>query len=83
MVIQYWVSKNEVIREEVGLPPIEDKIREIRPRWFNHITKRYRNAPVQKREKIDILDYKIGRERPKKNWSDMVRYENCGEHELE
>ena len=32
--------KNEVIREKLGVSPIENKMRELRIRWFGHIKRR-------------------------------------------
>jgi len=39
-----------VIREKVGAAPLEEKVREIRPRWFGHIKRRSLNAPVRRYE---------------------------------
>jgi len=33
-------KQNEHLHEKVGVAPIEDKIRESRLRWFNHIKRR-------------------------------------------
>ena len=46
---------NEVIRDKVRVPPIEDKIREVRHRWFVHV-KRSIHAPVRRCEMIDLLE---------------------------
>ena len=50
--------RNEDIRGQVGIAPIEDKLRENRLRWFGHIERRSRDALVRKMEKIDIAQGK-------------------------
>ena len=40
--------RNEVIRNKVGVVPIEEKMRENRLRWFDHMRRRLRNAPVRR-----------------------------------
>jgi len=43
-----------VIRNKVGLTPVQDKMREGRLRWFGHIRRRRENAPVRRHEKIGV-----------------------------
>ncbi|VFQ87431.1 unnamed protein product [Cuscuta campestris] len=38
---------NEVIRRQVGMVPVEDKLREARLRWFGHVRRQDANAPVE------------------------------------
>ncbi|VFQ60860.1 unnamed protein product [Cuscuta campestris] len=38
---------NEVIRRQVGMAPVEDKLREARLRWFGHVRRRDAGAPVE------------------------------------
>jgi len=59
--------KNEVIRIKIGVASIEDKLREVRLRWFGHIRRRNTDAPVRRCERIDRPDYRRGRGRPKKS----------------
>jgi len=33
-------TRNEVIREKVGVAPIEEKLRDTRLRWFGHVKMR-------------------------------------------
>ena len=66
--------KNEVIRGKIGVASIEDKIREPRLRWFGHI-RRSMNATVRRCEKLDRSDYRRGRGRPKKSWSEVIRHD--------
>nr|XP_016457727.1 PREDICTED: uncharacterized protein LOC107781524 [Nicotiana tabacum] len=47
--------RNEVIRERVGVVPIEDKMRETRLRWFRHIQGRSIDAPVRSCEQLAVV----------------------------
>ncbi|VFQ83605.1 unnamed protein product [Cuscuta campestris] len=38
---------NEVIRRQVGMALVEDKLRETRLRWFGHVRRRDADAPVE------------------------------------
>ena len=57
---------NKVIREKVGVAPIEDKMREIKLRWFGHVKMRDVDVPVKRCEMINLSGYRRGRERPNK-----------------
>ncbi|VFQ71742.1 unnamed protein product [Cuscuta campestris] len=61
---------NEVIRRQVGMAPVEDKLREARLRWFGHVRRRDADAPVRRCERITVIR---GRGRPKKNWEELIR----------
>ncbi|KAF3621027.1 Pyrroline-5-carboxylate reductase [Capsicum annuum] len=39
--------RNEIIRENVRVASVEDKMREVRLRWFGHVMRRGSNAPVR------------------------------------
>jgi len=65
--------RNVVIRERVGVAPLEDKLRETRLRWFGHVKRRSVSAPVRRCEAIHILDCKRGRGRPKMSWNVVIR----------
>jgi len=39
--------RNVVIREKVGVAPMEDKMRETRLRWFVHVRRRCSNEPAE------------------------------------
>ncbi|VFQ75973.1 unnamed protein product [Cuscuta campestris] len=61
---------NEDIRCQVGMAPVEDKLREARLRWFGHVRRRDADAPVQRCERITVIG---GRGRPRKNWKEVIR----------
>ena len=44
--------RNEVIRSLVEVAPIEEKLREMRLRWFGHVKRRSEAAPVRRCEII-------------------------------
>ena len=67
--------RNEVIRGKVRVASIEDKMREVRLRWFGHLRRRPRDAPVRRCEMIEYLDYRRSRGRPKKSWSEVIRHD--------
>jgi len=67
--------RNEVIRGRIGVASIEDKIRYARLRWFGHIRRRSMDAPVRRCEKLEPLDHRRSRGRPKKNWSEVIRHD--------
>ncbi|VFQ73641.1 unnamed protein product [Cuscuta campestris] len=45
---------NEVIRRQVSMAPVEDKLREARLRWFGHVRRRDADAPVRRCERIKV-----------------------------
>ena len=65
--------KNLVIRERVGVAPLEEKLRETRLRWFVHIKKRSADASVMRCEALDLLHYRRGRGRLKTSWNAVIR----------
>jgi len=67
--------RNEVIRGKIGVASIEDKMRGTKLRWFSHVRRRPMDAPVRRCEKIKCLDYRRSRGRPKKSWSEVIRYD--------
>ncbi|XP_019252905.1 PREDICTED: uncharacterized protein LOC109231721 [Nicotiana attenuata] len=46
--------RNEVIRNKVGVAPVEDKFRESRLRWFGHVKRRDTDALVRRCERLTI-----------------------------
>jgi len=67
--------RNESIRGKIGVASIEDKMRDARLRWFGHIRRRPRDAPIRRCETIECLDYRRSRGRPKKSWSEVIRHD--------
>ncbi|XP_070002810.1 uncharacterized protein [Nicotiana sylvestris] len=65
--------RNEDIREKVGVAPMEDKMREVRLRWFGHIQRRSTDAPVRRCERLAVVGMRRGRGRPKKYWGEVIR----------
>jgi len=65
--------RNEPIRGKIGVVSIEDKMREVRLRWFGHIRRRPRDAPVRRCETIECLKYRRSRGRSKKSWNEVIR----------
>ncbi|XP_070034531.1 uncharacterized protein [Nicotiana tomentosiformis] len=66
--------RNEVIRDKVGVAPIEDKMREARLKWFGHVMRRSTDAPVRRCESLTIEGLHRGRGRPKKRWGEAAGY---------
>ena len=54
---------------------IEDKIRDVRLKWFGHIRRRSMDAPVTRCKNINRLDCKRSRGRLKKSWSKVIRHD--------
>ena len=54
---------------------IEDKIREASLRWFRHIRRRPRDAPVRRCETIECSGYRMSRSRATKSWSEVIRHD--------
>jgi len=65
--------RNVVIRERVGVAPLEVKLRETRLRWFGHVKRRSASASVRTCEALDLLQYRRGRGRPKTSWNAVIR----------
>ena len=59
--------KNIMIRGQVGVPSIEDKMSEARLRRFGYIRRRSMDAPVMRCEKINLPGCRRGRGRSKKS----------------
>ncbi|PHU01543.1 hypothetical protein BC332_31330 [Capsicum chinense] len=53
--------RNEIIWEKVGVESAEDKIREVRLRWFGHVMRRGTDAPVRRCERLALDGFKRGR----------------------
>ncbi|KAF3616363.1 putative protein phosphatase 2C 47-like [Capsicum annuum] len=53
--------RNEIIRKKMRVTSVEDKMREVRLRWFGHVMKRGIDAP--------------GRGMPKNYWREVIRHD--------
>ncbi|PHT40159.1 hypothetical protein CQW23_19013 [Capsicum baccatum] len=62
--------QNETIRKKVGVTPVENKMREVRLRWFGHVMRRGMDAPVRRCERLALDGFRRGRGRPKKYWGE-------------
>jgi len=64
--------KNMVIREQVGVTPLEDKLRETKLRWFGHVKRRSVDALVRRGEVIDLSHCMRGRGQSKMSWNAII-----------
>ncbi|XP_019265841.1 PREDICTED: uncharacterized protein LOC109243371 [Nicotiana attenuata] len=65
--------KNDDIRDKVGVASVDDKMREAKLRWFEHVRRRSLDAPVRRCELLALVGSRRGRGRPKKYWGDVIR----------
>ncbi|KAL6538155.1 hypothetical protein OROGR_012143 [Orobanche gracilis] len=64
--------RNEIIRTKVGVTCIENKMRENRLKWFDHIKRREMGAPVRRLESWQEEETMRGRGRPKQTWKRVI-----------
>ncbi|KAM3341558.1 hypothetical protein P3S68_026524 [Capsicum galapagoense] len=67
--------RNEVIREKVGVASVEDKMREGKLGWFEHVMRRHADAPVRRCERLALDGFRRSRGRPKKYWREVIRHD--------
>ena len=67
--------RNEFIQEKVGVASMEDKMREVRLRWFGHVMRRCTDALVRRCERFAMDGFRRGRGRPKKYWREVIRHD--------
>ena len=66
--------RNEWICKMIEVAPIEEKMRENRLRWFDHIQRKPINAPVRKSDAIHVEGNDArGRGRPKLIWIEIIK----------
>ncbi|XP_070023320.1 uncharacterized protein [Nicotiana sylvestris] len=65
--------KNEAIRDRMGVASVEDKMRELRLRWFGHVRRRNIEAPGRRCERLAMESLRRGRGRPNKYWGEVIR----------
>lgn len=54
---------------------MEYKLRKVRMKWFEHVKRRYLDAHVTRCERLNIVGLRRGKERPKKNWRELIRHD--------
>ncbi|KAM3205911.1 hypothetical protein P3L10_029321 [Capsicum annuum] len=59
--------------EKVGVASVEDKMREVRLRWFRHVMRRGTNVLVRRCERLALDGFKRGRSRTKKYKREVIR----------
>lgn len=57
------------------MAPVEDKMREIRFRWFGHVKRMSVDAHVRRYEMINILKYRRDIGWPKKNLNEAIKHD--------
>ena len=67
--------RNEVIRNKLGVVPIEEKMREAILRWFGHVRRRLIDVPVRRVDKMEQLVKKRGRDKPKKTLGETLKFD--------
>jgi len=65
--------RNEVIRDRVGVIPIEEKVTQHRLRWFGHVQRSPPEAPVSNGVFERVDNVKRGRGRSKLTWDESVK----------
>ncbi|PHT80379.1 hypothetical protein T459_18431 [Capsicum annuum] len=63
----------EVASEQGWRGFVEDKMREVRLRWFGHVMRMGTDAPVRRCKRLALDGFRRGRGRPKKYWREMIR----------
>ena len=61
-----------MIKEKVGVASIEEKLRDTRLRWFEHVKRRSVGVPVRRCEEINLHYCKRGRGRSKMSWNEVI-----------
>ncbi|KAF3621499.1 60S ribosomal protein L38 [Capsicum annuum] len=67
--------RNETIREKIGVASVEDKMQEMRLRWFGHVMMRGTDTPVSRCKRLAMNGFRQVRGRPKNYWREMIRHE--------
>ncbi|KAL4191253.1 hypothetical protein AMTRI_Chr07g79680 [Amborella trichopoda] len=65
--------RNESIRENFGVAPIGDKMRERRLRWAGHVWHQPSTTPARRCKLVQVEGLKRARDRPKMTWLKIVR----------
>ena len=67
--------RNKVIHNKVKVVSIEEKMRKTRLRWFGHVRRRLRDAPVKRVDEMEQLVQKRNRGRPKKTLTETLKFD--------
>lgn len=51
---------------------MDDKMREVRLRWYGHVKRRCIAAPVRMCKRLAIMGLRRGRGRPNKYWGEVI-----------
>ena len=65
--------RNDRIRADLEIAPIDAKLREHRLRWFGHVFRRHISTPVRSCDRILVGKGSRNRGRPKMRWRDVVK----------
>ncbi|KAK9139753.1 hypothetical protein Scep_009434 [Stephania cephalantha] len=71
--IRKYRIRNIGIQRQVGVTPIDTKIREERLWWFGHLQRRPTYAPTRKLDSIETVEIRRGRGIPKLTWDALIR----------
>ena len=64
--------RNEDIRTKIGVASLEEKMRENRLRWFDHVRHKRKDVLVRQVEHINLRQVKRAQRRPKKTWMELI-----------
>ena len=65
--------RNDDIRDRLGVAPIEEKLVQLRFRWFGYVQRRPPEAPVRSGILSQDSNAKRGRGRPKLTWVEAIK----------
>ena len=72
MVTQWWIVRNQDIKEKLEVGPLSAKMRENKLRWFGHVHRKTYDAPVRRIKSI-IVEGKRSQERPRRTWEEQTK----------
>ena len=65
--------RNDRIRADLEIAPIDAKLREHTLRWFRYVFCRHVSAPVRRCDRILVENNRRNRDIPKRRWRDVVK----------
>lgn len=54
---------------------MEDKIREVRLKWYRHVKRKSADAPVRRFERLTLVGTRRGKGRSKKYRAEVIRHD--------